>query len=80
MDGKEQRVPLRWLTVSEASAYARVGLSEFRKVVRSGEIPSYRRGKRYTLVNTEDIDAWIRSFPSGAATMATDAKSRQEVA
>ena len=63
-----------WLTIPESAKYARVGLTEFRKLVRSGEIPSYRRGERYTLLNTADIDAWIRSFPSGAATMATAMK------
>ena len=74
---QEQCVPSPWLTVSESAAYARMGLSEFRRKVRSGEIPSYRRGERYTLVNTADIDAWIRSFPSGACEMATAARSLQ---
>ena len=71
---KDQSAISPWLTIAESAKYARVGLTEFRKVVKSGEIPSYRRGERYTLINTQDIDAWIRSFPSGAATMATAAK------
>jgi len=42
-------------------------------VVRSGAIPSYRRG-RTTFVHVRDLDRWMMGLPSGAATIATALK------
>lgn len=67
-------VPSPWLTVTQAASYLQMRESEMRKKVKSGEIVSYLRGKRTVFVNTNDLDAWMRSLPSGAAPIAVAAK------
>jgi len=51
-----------WLSVREGARYMRRGLNEFEGMVRTGTIPCYQPDGR-RLVNTEDIDAYIRRFP-----------------
>jgi excisionase family DNA binding protein len=48
----------------------------FRRLIRSGEIPSYRHG-RTTLVSASDLDMWMRRQQSGANVIATAMKSLQ---
>lgn len=55
-----------WLTVTEGARYLRMNETEFARLVDTGKIASFRRGKRYRLVNTSDLDVWMRSQPSGA--------------
>ena len=62
--------PSPWLTVPQGAAYVHMRQGTFRRLVRSGEIPSYRHG-RVTLVSASDLDTWMRSQASGAAMMAT---------
>lgn len=54
-----------WLTSREAAAYLRMGLDEYRPLRDGGAIPTYKRGKAI-LAHTQDLDAWMRSQPSGA--------------
>lgn len=68
-----------WLTVAEGARYLHMRAATFREKVASGEVPSYRRDKT-TFVNTQELDAWMRGLPSGAAPIAMVAKSRQGVA
>lgn len=72
-------VPSPWLTIPQGAAYVHMRQGTFRKLVRSGEIPSYRHG-RATLVNAMDLDAWMRSQASGAGTIATAVRSLQALA
>jgi hypothetical protein len=44
--------------------------NQLRSLVKSGAIPSYRRGNT-TFVNTQDLDRWMMSLPSGASPLAT---------
>ena len=60
-----------WLTVPEGAAYLRMGLTDFRTKVKSGEIPSYRRSERGVYVDARVLDSIMRSLPSGAGVMAT---------
>jgi excisionase family DNA binding protein len=68
--------PSPWLTIAQARAYLHMRNGEFRKLIRSGEIPSVRRG-RATLVHAQDLDAWMQRQPSGAAPIATAMRSLQ---
>lgn len=52
-----------WLTLREASTYARMSYANFTQAVRRGEIPSfvppgYTRTKR---VRKRDVDTWMES-------------------
>lgn len=71
---KEQCVPSPWLTVPEGASYLRMGLTEFRARVKSGEIPSFKRSERSVFVDARTLDSIMQSLPSGAATMATAAR------
>ena len=57
-----------WLTVPEGAAYTRMRLTEFRAKVACGEIPSYKRSKKSVFVDARELDAMMRSLPSGAKT------------
>lgn len=59
-----------WLTIPQSARYVHMREGAFRRLVRSGEIPSTRHS-RVTLVNAQDLDAWMRAQASGAAMMAT---------
>ena len=59
-----------WLTIPQASRYVRMRDGAFRRLVKSGEIPSYRHG-RTTLVSASDLDMWMRRQQSGANVIAT---------
>jgi excisionase family DNA binding protein len=61
------------LTIAQARAYLHMRNGEFRKLVRSGEIPSVRHC-RATLVHAQDLDAWMRRQQSGANVIATALK------
>jgi excisionase family DNA binding protein len=58
-----------WLTIDEGAAYVRKGRTTFRQLVRGGEVPSYDMGGM-TLVNRDELNAWVRSHPSGACEVA----------
>ena len=66
-----------WLTIPEGASYLRMGLTEFRKKVKSGEIPSFRRSERSVFVDARTLDAIMQSLPSGACEMATAVRSLQ---
>lgn len=58
-----------WLTIDEGAVYVHKGRTWFRQQVRGGNVPSYDMGG-VALVNREELDAWVRSHPSGACEMA----------
>lgn len=51
-------LPVRLLSLRDAAAYLSLSYWTLRKLVRSGELPSVRVGRRI-LVDREDIDAWV---------------------
>ena len=65
-----------WLTIQQSARYLHMREGAFRRLVRSGEILSYRHG-RTTLVSAQDLDMWMRRQQSGAGTMAMAARSLQ---
>ena len=64
-----------WLTIPQSARYVRMRDGAFRRLVKSGEIPSYRHG-RTTLVSAQDLDMWMRRQQSGAAQIAMAARSQ----
>ena len=60
------RIPSPWLTLAGAAEYLHMSRERLTTIVRSGAIPSYRRG-RTTFVHVRDLDTWMRSLPSGAS-------------
>lgn len=69
-DASERCVTSPWLTIEQGAKYLHMRTSTLRAHVRSGEVPSYRRG-RVTLVHAQDLDAWVRGLPSGASAVST---------
>lgn len=65
-----------WLRLSQARTYLQIENDKLRKLVKAGTIPSYKRG-RTTFVHASDLDAYMKSLPSGACEMATTLKSLQ---
>ena len=65
-----------WLKISQARAYLQMDNNELRRLVKAGTIPSHKRGNT-TFVHASDLDAYMRSLPSGACEMATTLKSLQ---
>ncbi len=51
-----------WLTLRGAARYVGVDTSRISRAVHSGALPAYRAGRSF-LISTEDIDAWVRTFP-----------------
>ena len=70
---EETSIPSPWLTLAGASKYLHMSREKLTAVVRSGAIPSYRRG-RTTFVHVRDLDEYMEALPSGAATIATALK------
>ena len=61
-----RQVTSPWLTVTEGARYVKKRKKDFTHLVDTGVIPSTKHGKRCRLVHTADLDAWMRSQPSGA--------------
>ena len=50
----------RWATVCEAERYARARNGTIAEAIARGELPSYRRGPRSSvLVDLDEVDGWI---------------------
>ena len=54
-----------WLKASQARAYLQIDNAALTQLLNTGAIPSVRRGNT-RFVHTADLDAWMRSLPSGA--------------
>lgn len=57
-----------WLSLSESAKYVGVNSSVVRKGIADGALKAYRRpGSKSShakvLINSSDLDAWVRSFP-----------------
>ncbi len=55
-----------WLKASQARAYLQIDNAMLTQLLNTGTIPSVRRGNT-RFVHTADLDAWMRSLPSGAS-------------
>lgn len=65
MDATDATIPSPWLTAHQARAYLQMRDTQLTQLLNAGTIPSYRRGRtRY--VHVSDLDAYMRSLPSGA--------------
>lgn len=60
------KVGTPWLTLSQAAGYVQMAPQELRELVYGGFIPSHMRSEKRTFVHTDDLDAYMRSLPSGA--------------
>lgn len=65
-----------WLKLSQARAYLQMDNNALRRLVKAGTIPSHKRGCT-VFVHTADLDAYMRSLPSGAADIAMAVRSLQ---
>lgn len=57
---------MAWLTLNQAREYAHVRHDDIRRAIADGEISAYRRGTARNspaMVCTDDIDAWVRTWP-----------------
>lgn len=57
-----------WLSLNAAAKYVGVNVSLVRKGIASGELRAYRRpdsdsSHAKVLISSDDLDAWVRSFP-----------------
>lgn len=67
-----------WLGVDEAGRYVGIRPDVIRRAIASGELPAYvkpatcREGDRtYYKISREDLDAWVRTWPSAREAMAS---------
>ena len=70
-DAKPVQSP--WLNIEQAASYLHMREGKLTTLVKSGEIESHRHS-RAVLVHTADLDAWMRSQPSGANPIAIAAR------
>lgn len=54
-----------WLRAEQAREYLQIGNNKLSRLLNTGEIPSYKRGNT-RFVHADDLDAYMRSLPSGA--------------
>lgn len=66
----ESGVLTPWLTTSQAQEYLQVSRTTLMQLVKVGTIPSVKRG-RLLFLHADDLDAWMRSHPSGATSLLT---------
>ena len=50
------------LTIEEAAKMLKVSQGHIRKLVRQGELPLIRRGRRYTRFRKRDIEAFLNRY------------------
>jgi excisionase family DNA binding protein len=66
-----QEKPVRGelLTIDEAARYIRMGKTTFYECVKEGKIPFFRPPKGKILLDTADLDDWLRvsRVPAGTA-------------
>ena len=53
--------PEGWLTIGEVGFKLRVGYAYVQRLVRTGQIKSYRIGPRRIFVKLDDLEAFIQS-------------------
>lgn len=52
-----------WVSLRGAASYTGLPPSTISRAVHSGALPAYQVSKAFR-INIEDIDAWVRTFPS----------------
>jgi excisionase family DNA binding protein len=57
---EEKPVRGQLVTINEAAKYIHLGLTTFYECVRSGKIPYFRPPKGKILLDTADLDDWLR--------------------
>jgi excisionase family DNA binding protein len=66
---KQEEKPVRGqlLTIDEASAYIRMGKTTFYECINTGKIPFFRPPRGKILLDTADLDDWLRisKVPAG---------------
>ena len=62
------------LSVREAAALAGIGRTILYAAVSSGELPSFKIGRR-RLVRLESLESWLKSLEAEAKARASDAES-----
>lgn len=51
-----------WLSVAEAASYLHTRKETVREAIARGDLVAYRHGKIGTIVHTDDLDLYVRSF------------------
>jgi excisionase family DNA binding protein len=55
----------RWMTLREASAFAKVSVSTLRRAIARNRLTAYRvNSGSHLRVNSEDVDRWLRQAPT----------------
>jgi excisionase family DNA binding protein len=67
----QQERPVRGqlLTINEAAQYIHMGLTTFYECVNTGKIPFFRPPKGKILLDTADLDDWLRMSKVPAGTV-----------
>jgi len=50
------------LTVEEAAKFLKLSQGQVRKLIREGELPVIRRGRRYTRVHAKDLLEFVERY------------------
>ncbi len=60
------RVNSPWLNIPAAAQYMHQDYKDFKRLVDAGGVESHKRSANATFVHVDDLDALMRSYPSGA--------------